>query len=238
MRSTRRSDPSSAARPREPTRPVSPVAPRSERKRCRRPQTASAPCGRPRQTRHASDGSCRRPAKEPAPLARSSGHRRATPAHWLAEPTDASPTHRAPARSVQNVHLPTRSQGESSPQTNPTQPAWQELFAFPMSRGIHCSPWRSKKPWSWSSTACRREQPRASFMYETPAATPMAPCPQASGAERLALPPGSEERAMLSSSNNRLEILRLGPELWTSTYEGTSGLRHAHCVGGARDGRQ
>jgi hypothetical protein len=78
----------------------------------------------------------------------------------------------------------------------------------------------------------------ASFMYETPAATPMAPCPQASGAERLALPPGSEERAMLSSSNNRLEILRLGPELWTSTYEGTSGLRHAHCVGGARDGCQ
>src|ERR1700691_1946914 len=136
MQSTRRSDPSSAARPREPTRPVSPVAPRSERKRCRRPQTASAPCGRPRQTRHASDGSCRRPAKEPAPLARSSGHRRATPAHWLAEPTDASPTHRAPARSVQNVHLTTRSQGESSPQTNPTQPAWQELFAFPMSRGI------------------------------------------------------------------------------------------------------
>src|SRR5277367_6378801 len=136
MRSTRRSDPSSAARPREPMRPASPVAPRSERKRCRRPQTASAPCGRPRQTRHTSDGSCRRPAKEPAPLARSSGHRRATPAHWLAEPTDASPTHRAPARSVQNVHLPTRSQGESSPQTNPTQPAWQELFAFPMSRGI------------------------------------------------------------------------------------------------------
>src|SRR6202161_3413275 len=136
MRSTRRTDPSSAARPREPTRPVSPVAPRSERKRCRRPQTASAPCGRPRQTRHASDGSCRRPAKEPAPLARSSGHRRATPAHWLATPSAASPTHRAPARSVQNVHLPTRSQGESSPQTNPTQPAWQELFAFPMSRGI------------------------------------------------------------------------------------------------------
>lgn len=72
-------------------------APRSERKRCRRPQTASAPFGRPGQTRHASDGSCHRPAKEPAPLARSSGHRRATGAHLarranrcVADPSRAS----------------------------------------------------------------------------------------------------------------------------------------------------
>ena len=135
-RSRRRSHASSKARPRRPTRRASPVARRSECKRCRRPQTASAPFGLPRQTRHATDGSCRRPAKEPAPLARSSGHRRATRAHWRAEPTDASPTRRAPARSARNVHLATRSQGESCPQTNPNQPAWQQLFAFPMSWSI------------------------------------------------------------------------------------------------------
>ena len=69
----------------------SPVARRSEFKRCRRPQrisafrppSANAPCHR---------RIVCRPAKEPAPLARSSGHRRATRAHWRAEPTDASST--------------------------------------------------------------------------------------------------------------------------------------------------
>ena len=55
---------------------------------------------------------------------------------WLAEPTGASPTRRAPARSVRNVHLPTRSQGEFYPQTNPSQRAWQELFAFPSEHSV------------------------------------------------------------------------------------------------------
>ena len=102
------------------------LPPASNRISALRPPSANAPC-----QRRIVSSSSKRTRATCSQLRPSSSNTSALARRANRCVTDPS---RASAISAERSS-PNKKPGKSSPRTNPTQPAWQELFAFPISRG-------------------------------------------------------------------------------------------------------